>query len=379
MKFRPHLTSPLEERDNTKTPLSSKGEGVGVRVKIPFWRRDLNYKADIAEEIARIDGYDSIDTTAPSINMWAVTQGKLYKIKNESRSFFTSKGFFDMYNYSFVNESLMNKLEWDLEWLVPLKNALSEDLTHMKGSLIPNLMKSLEDNIRETQDLQLFELEKVFTLNNSPLQRGARGGEQIEEHYEISSVMTSNAEIPYFAMQTLVGDYFKTIGLDNFYFEPTDVYPTFAHSWRTAKIIARGKEVGFVWEIHPEISKRFDVKSRVAFFSINIDAIKNMAFSLIKAQEISQFQMNNFDLNFVVDKWIKWKSIQTTIANSDKKLIKKVELFDIFESDEKLPWKRSLSFKIYIQSHEWTLDDRVKNTLIEEIVKKVAKKWGELR
>ena len=84
--------------------------------------------------------------------------------------------------------------------------------------------------------------------------------------------MTSNAEIPYFAMQTLVGDYFKTIGLDNFYFEPTDVYPTFAHSWRTAKIIARGKEVGFVWEIHPEISKRFDVKSRVAFFSINITA-----------------------------------------------------------------------------------------------------------
>ena len=104
-----------------------------------------------------------------------------------------------------------------------------------------------------------------------------------------------------------------------------------------------------------------------------------MAFSITKATEISQFQMNNFDLNFVVDKSVKWKSIQTTIANTDKKLIKKVELFDIFESSEKLPWKRSLSFKIYIQSDEWTLDDKVKNTLIDEIVKKVEKKGGELR
>ncbi len=352
------------------SPLSVSPQGREVaQISVPFWRKDLNYKADIAEEIARIDGFDSIKTTPPSINMWAVAQSNTYKIKNETRAFFTSKGFFDMYNYSFVNESLMNRLEGNLDGLVPLKNALSEELTHMKWSLIPNLMKSLEDNIRETKDLQLFELEKVFSLNSN----------KITEHYEVSSVMTSNAEIPYYEIQTIVSDYLKTLWLDNFYFEPTDSLPSYAHSWRTAKILARGQEVGFVWEIHPEISKRFDIKSRVAFFSINIDTIKDMAFSITKATEISQFQMNNFDLNFVVDKSVKWKAIQTTIANTNKKLIKKVELFDIFESKEKLAWKRSLSFKIYIQSDEWTLDDKVKTTLIDEIVKKVEKKGWELR
>ena len=352
------------------SPLSISPQGrEEAQISVPFWRKDLNYKADIAEEIARIDGFDSIKTTPPSINMWAVAQSNTYKIKNESRAFFTSKGFFDMYNYSFVNESLMNKLEGNLDSLVPLKNALSEELTHMKGSLIPNLMKSLEENIRETKDLQLFELEKIFSLTNN----------EITEHYEISSVMTSDAKIPYYEIQTIVTDYLKTLWLNNFYFEPTDSLPSYAHSGRTAKILARGQEVGFVWEIHPEISKRFDVKSRVAFFSIDIDKIKDMAFSITKATEISQFQMNNFDLNFVVDKWVKWKTIQTTIANADKKLIKKVELFDIFESEDKLPWKRSLSFKIYIQSDEWTLDDKVKNSLIDEIVKKVEKKGGELR
>jgi phenylalanyl-tRNA synthetase beta chain len=89
--------------------------------------------------------------------------------------------------------------------------------------------------------------------------------------------------------------------------------------------------------------------------------------------------MNNFDLSFVVDKNIKWKDIKTAIINTDKKLIKKVELFDIFENEEKLPWKRSLSFKVFIQSDEETLDDKVKNNLINEIVKKVEKKGWELR
>jgi len=303
------------------------------KLEIPFWRKELNYKADIAEEIARIDWFNNIETTPPSINMWAISQSNTYKIKNDTRSFFTSKWFFDMYNYSFVNEELMNNLEWNCENLVPLKNALSAELTHMKWNLIPNLMNSLKENIRENKDLKLFEIEKVFKLE----------WDNISENYEVASVITSDEKIPYYEIQKILSDYLKTIWVDNFSFDKSEILPTYSHSWRTAKIIARWQKIGFVWEIHPEISKRFDVKSRVAFFYINVDKISNMAYNIIKATEISQFQMNNFDLNFVVDKSIKWKDIKTAIINTDKNLIKKVELFDIFESEEKLPWKRSLS------------------------------------
>ena len=375
-----------------------KGEGITQKVVIPFWRKDLNYKADIAEEIARIDGYDKIPTTPPSINMGAVTQSNIYKIKNETRNFFTAKWFFDMYNYSFVNEELMNKLKWNCENLVPLKNALSAELTHMKWNLIPNLMSSLEENIRENKNLKLFEIEKVFKLNNpSALQAAPFNSKEsnmtISENYEVASVITSDSKIPYYEIQNIVSDYLKTIWIFNFSFdnpsafqaapfnskESKGFYPSYAHPWRVAKIIVRWQEVGFVWEIHPEISKRFDINSRVAFFYINVDKIQNATFSITKATEISQFQMNNFDLSFVVDKKTKWKEIAQAIQNTDKKLIKKVELFDIFENEEKLPWKRSISFKIYIQSDEWTLDDKVKNELIEKIKNKVAKKWWELR
>jgi phenylalanyl-tRNA synthetase beta chain len=99
-----------------------------------------------------------------------------------------------------------------------------------------------------------------------------------------------------------------------------------------------------------------------------------MAYSINKVTELSQFQMNNFDLSIVLDKATPGKEIHTLIQNTDKKLIKKVELFDIFESEEKLPGKRSLSFRVFIQSDEGTLDDKTKTTLIEAITVKIAKK-----
>ena len=88
------------------------------RLEIPFWRKDLNFKADIAEEIARISGYDSIEASIPNMNLWAVIQSNTYKIKKESREFLTAIGYFELYNYSFVNNELMEKCLSNTENLV---------------------------------------------------------------------------------------------------------------------------------------------------------------------------------------------------------------------------------------------------------------------
>ena len=96
-------------------------------------------------------------------------------------------------------------------------------------------------------------------------------------------------------------------------------------------------------------------------------------YGIIKAQEVSSFQANSFDINFVVDLATPGNTIKTAIEKADA-LIKKVELFDIYEDTEKLPGKRSLSFTVTSQSLEKTLDDTFKNELIKTIVKNVEKK-----
>lgn len=341
----------------------------GNLLSIPFWRKDLKYKADIAEEIARIDWYDNIESTIPRVNLWAIKQTNIYKIKNDVRDFLTNNGYFDMYTYSFVNEELMKKLGQNVNELVPVKNVLSEELTHMRWSLIPNLMLSLEKNIREFGNIRLFELEKVFKIK----------GSEIEENYSLVWVELNTKDIIYYDIQNTISNLFKTVWIDNYSFDELNNIPSYAHSWRTAKIVVRWAQVWIIWEIHPKIANNFWIESKIWFFEININILQDKLYSKTKAKDISSFQENNFDLNFVIDKLTKWKDIKLAIEKTNSELITKVELIDIYENEEKLAWKRSLTFKIYIQSMEKTLDDNDKSKLIDEIIKNVEKKWWKLR
>lgn len=340
------------------------------KLEIPFWRKDLNFKADIAEEIARISGFDSIESKIPTMNLWAVIQENIYKIKNEARNFLTSIWYFDLYTYSFVNEELVWKCLLSTENLVKMKNALSEELTHLRWSLIPNLMKVLEENKRDFSNLKLFEIEKVFEKN----------WKNILERYFLSWVEIIDKEIAYYEIQKTVSKLLKNLWIEKFFFEKAKNNPKYSHSWRTASILVRGQEIWFVWEIHPKVAKNFDIEKRVWFFEIDAEKLKEMVFSKVKAKDISNFQENNFDLNFVVEKEKTWASkVKTAIEKSDNKIINKVELVDIYENEEKLPWKRSLTYKIFIQSMDGTLDDKVKADLIEKIISSVKKVGWTLR
>jgi phenylalanyl-tRNA synthetase beta chain len=338
-------------------------------LEVPLWRKDITNIADIAEEIARLDGYNNIEMTVPRINLGAITQNPLYKAKRDLRNFLVSKGYYEMYTYSFVDESLMSKALWTAETLVPMKNALSEELTHLRGSLIPNLMQALEDNAREYKNMKLFECEKVFIRESE---------DSVSEYYELSGVEQISWDLAYYEAQNSVSDLFSKLWVLKYEFKTSKDTPSYAHATRTAGIVVRGQAIGQVWEIHPKAIKNFSLSGRVWFYTLNMEKLSAALYGLVNAQDVSSFQKNNFDVNFVVDKSTPGKDIVSAISKADP-LIQKVELFDIYESEEKLPGKRSLSFKVYIQSLTETLDDKVKNRIIKEIIKRVEKKGWVLR
>ena len=182
----------------------------GNTLVIPLWRKDLTLKADIAEEIARIDGYDAIESTVPRINLGAISQTTAYTLQKDVRNFLVSRGFYDMYNYSFVNEELMKKCNGSIdETSIGLRNALSEEITHMRPSLIPNLLLSLEKNAREYKNLSLFETGKVFRYNKNTVQ----------EHGEISGVVAADTQNQFYSTQTLVADICTMLNIDTYQFQ----------------------------------------------------------------------------------------------------------------------------------------------------------------
>ena len=338
-------------------------------LQVPLWRKDITHIADIAEEVARLDGYDKVEMTVPRINLWAVSQSPTYRAKRAVRNFLTAKGFYEMYTYSFIDESTMNKALSTTDELIPMKNALSEELSHMRGSLVPNLLQALQDNAREFKSMKLFECEKVFNRDWES---------SVSEYYELTGLEQISWDNAYYEIQNTLWDIFAKLWVLKYDFKTPKETPSYAHGGRVASIIVRGAEVWFVGEIHPKAIKNFELSGRVWFFSINLEKLTPALYGLISAKEVSNFQTNNFDINFVVDLSTPGKDIITAIQKSDPH-ITRVELFDIYEDEEKLPWKRSLSFKVYIQSLTETLDDKIKNEIIETIIKNAEKKGGSLR
>lgn len=347
---------------------------LGIKIEnntllIPFWRKELTTKADIAEEIARIMGYDTISATIPRINLGAIMQSSLYNLKNDAKKYFTHRWFFEVYNYSFVNQALQEKLWMSIENLVALKNSLSDEQTHMRDSLIPNLMRWGEENIRNRSHISLFEVEKVFFKEK----------QDISEKTYLSWIITSEKDIIYYDVQTMLRDFFASVGVEKYAFQKPKDAPAFAHKWRVAEIIFRGKSIGYLGEIHPNIAKRFDISQRVWFFEIDAEMLAQGAYSKVKAKEISQFQENSFDISVEIDKQIPGKEIEQAIASVNTSLIQKVELIDIYENEEKLAGKRSITWRVYIQSLEGTLGDDVKTKLLWDTIAKIEKKWGIIR
>ncbi len=335
---------------------------------IPVWRKDLNNKADIAEEIARIDWYNNVKSQIPNIELGAIIQGNTYKTKKLSRSFFVWEWFYDMYTYSFVWEDLARKCEMSLKNLIPLKNSLSEDLTHMKSSLIPNLLMSLEKNRINFRNLKLFEVEKVFRFEKDWI--------DITENYDISGVIESEKDIVYYEIQDIVLRFFKYVWIDNYEFKTPEKIPEYAHKTRTSTIIVRWKPVWFLWEIKPIVTKNFDIKNRIWFFEINLEKIKESTESIIKTKQMSEFQASSFDISFLINKDNSWSNLKRLIKKTNPNIIEKVELFDIYEDKEKLWDKRSLSFKIFLQKIDSEINDKEKNELIDDIIKRAVKSWA---
>lgn len=337
-------------------------------ITVPFYRLDINYKADIAEEIARIHGYDNVESTTSNISLWAVSQDDMYLMKRDVSSFFVYKGFYEIYNYSFTWKKVMEKAMDDVEKCVPLKNFLSEDASHMRNSLIPGLLESLESNIRDQKNLKLFELEKSFVLD----------GNDIVENYFLSGVMTWDKDVLYYDLQSILVDFFRTMGVSKFEFKKSKWDKPYYNSGRVAEIVVRWKVVWYVWEIHPIVAKRFDISQNIAFFDINADLLKEAIYSITKAKEISIFQEISFDLSFVFDKSFEWKNLYNILLNCDKD-VSKVELVDIYENEEKMPGKRSYTYKIALNSLESTIWDDKKAEIIKNTTAKVEKLWGEIR
>lgn len=359
--------------------LEDKGEILSL--KVPSWRPDIKEKEDIVEEISRIDGYDKIPSIAlPNRETIALDakQRSLYRISR----FAASLGLNELVTWSFMSSIKAAKFS-ELGDELHLKNPISSELDYMRPSILPNLLESAENNQnRGINDLKLFELGSIFQ-GIKPEQQiltitGLRTGmNQTRNHYK------NHRAVDAFDCKSDIFAIINELGLNpNNLKYITEDLPKYYHPGRSAKLALGKNIVGNFGELHPKIIKDYGLHGNAVGFELFLNNIplSKPKFGRKGGLQISDFQMVERDFAFIVNKDILSEVIVRAVSQCDKKLIKNINIFDIYCGKGIEINKKSIAFSVSIQAQDHTLHDQEIEQLCKKITEAVIKATGgELR
>ncbi len=376
--------------DQQKSILEALGFVVSVKsasewlINPPSWRGDVEGRADIVEEVLRVNGYDNI----PPVSMTkqnAVTQAA--ETPNGARSrrartTLAARGLNECVTWSFMPSAKAALFGTNEQQAVSLKlsNAISNDLEQMRPSILPNLIEAAERNrTRGFGDNALFEVGPVFTspkVNGQALvATGIRSGSQGPRHWSGASasrdvdVMDAKAD----AMAVIEAAGIPATGL-----QVGREAPAWYHPGRSGVLKMGTNVVARFGEIHPATLEALDVKGPVVGFEVMLENIpqpkkKGTAKPLLV---LAPLQPVSRDFAFLVDNKIEADALSRAIRGSDKDLITDVQIFDIYTGKGVPEGKKSVALAVTLQPRQQTLTDADIETIAKKIVDAVASKTG---
>ena len=341
-------------------------------VTAPSYMNICNNFADLIEEILRIKGFDTIPVTLPAASLRTVTDwDDITLINRRSRKNLVALGYTECLNYSFISPKLTETFAQPIEKLV-LANPISEELSHMRQTLIPGLVESVVKNAkRGHQNLMFAEVGKVFNEQGEKLQAAAlRTGTKVEKSWnttaEAATVFDMKADLIKF-LESL------DVEIDKIMLKDSGA-AKYYHPGRSAVVMYKGKQIAQFGELHPFVAKKMFLKAGTVAFEVELESLLNDR----KGKNdfaISQYQAVKRDFAFIVDESVKAGDVLMSVKSACRPLAKSASVFDLYEGSEIGEGKKSLAISVTLQSDEKTLKDDEINKVADKAVKAVEKRF----
>ena len=370
------------------------------RVIAPSFRIDIGCKADIAEEVARIYGYNNI----PSTDFRGVARAEFtpeQKFVNTLRKTAVSLGGYEIATYSFVSPKYFDKIKLPadsrLRKAVKIENPLGEDTSVMRTSTIPSMLDVLSFNYNNRNETAcLFEISKEYlpAAEEKPYINGdtlACSGEK-KHRYEYS--LPDEPQRLTFGMYGGDADFYTLKGMieqllgelkitDVDYIragesEAFDEKSAF-HPYRSAVILKDGVNIGIMGEIHPEVQENYEIGVKTYVAKLNIPELMSLAPDKITYQPLPKFPATTRDLSLICDDEIPVADIEKAIKGAVGKILEKVTLFDVYKGKQIETGKKSVSYSISMRSHDGTLTDEQADSAMKKVLKALKELGAELR
>lgn len=362
---------------------AQSGEAASWQVTLPSWRLDLEREIDLIEEVARVYGYNGFANTLPAFGEgvkalpWAEAEAAV-------RSTLRAAGFHEAIASTFCSASDAALSAPQPGLVVPLGNPLSEEAGVLRPSLVPGMLTMIAGNLhRDVSDVRLFELGTVFSgttekVEERPALAFGASGALPEE-----STLHAAREIDFYDMKGVVEQVLSRFAMSSVYFDrfPAEagLTPEWLHPYRSARIAADGTTVGWFGQLHPREAAARKLKDTVLVGEIYLDRLYKLPVRKPAAQEISRFQPVRRDFSLVLDKSIRWESIDAAVAALRISELVEWRARELFHDPKLGANEYALLLGVTFQAPDRTLRDDELQEWHAQVVEAVGKAGARLR
>ncbi|RDH84516.1 MAG: phenylalanine--tRNA ligase subunit beta [endosymbiont of Galathealinum brachiosum] len=344
----------------------------GWMVTAPSFRFDIAIEADLIEEIIRIHGYNNIPrklpTYQPAMKPLVEAEIKLQRVKDV----LVERGYYEAISYSFVDPKWQAAIDPDLA-PVKLANPISSDLSVMRTSIWPGLLKAVSHNLNRQQPrVRLFETGLTFVKQGDDLIQNAKISGAITGTIVSEQWSAEERKIDFFDAKSDVEAILSMGGLNEVLFEKAQ--HSALHPGQSAQIFKKNKAIGWIGALHPNTQKTLDIDPIVYVFEVDQESL--LEGSVPAFEPLSKFPEVRRDLAVLVKQEIAVEDLVKSIKSVTSEIFQEILLFDVYTGTNIEDGLKSVALGLILQGFSSTLTEEDVEKEINQIITVLNDKYG---
>ena len=345
-------------------------------VTVPSFRIDIDRTCDLAEEVARMYGYDNIPTTLYAGEMVQGEYTPKQQMERTISSVCRMAGFDESMSHSFISPKFYDAINLPADDVrrisTTILNPLGEDFSIMRTTVLPSMLDNLSHNhAHRNAAACLFELGTIYT----PTIKDGKAEPEILPHEEKILTLGTYGQMDFFQFKGVIEALCQALSIPDVSFSAVSDNPSY-HPGRCAAVYAGENLLGVFGTIHPLVAKKYGIQVEVLAAELAADALFAATDPVKRYQPLPKFPASTRDIAVLCDESIPVAALQKAIAAAAGSILESVTLFDVYQGDQIPAGKKSVAYSMSLRAADRTLTDEECDRAMKKAITALETEFG---